>query len=204
MGVLDARDILIGPGTLWRAPLTTAAPDETTVGYGESWGGAWVNMGSFLEGQPVVISVNETFVDVYVEQSTLAQNSARTRRETIIKTTLAEHSAANLAVVLQATATPTVAGAGQKAYSSIPFGSQFDVTSYKWGIEGLRVDSLGSNQPIRYFFHKGRIRLAGDINLAKQNPTGIPIEIMVLGDSTQSAGQEIGEIQIVTGAATTT
>jgi len=199
------QDILIGPGRLYRAPVGEANPDESTVAYGAAWGGNWVDMGDFVEGQPVTIGINETFYDVYTEQSTVPKNSVRTRRETIIKTSLIEHSVANLAIVLQGTAeTTAAAGGGQKGFSEIPFGSQSDVDFYKWGVEGLRVDSAGANQPVRYFFHKGRIRLAGDVNFAKQKETGIPIEIMVLGDGTQSAGEEIGILQVVTSAATST
>lgn len=199
------QDILIGPGKLYRAPLAEANPDESTVAYDAAWGGNWANMGEFLEGSPIVLSINEEFTDVYTEQSTSAKNSVRTRRTVMIKGTLAEHSVANMAVMLQATAENTAAaGGGQKGFSEIPFGDGADVTFYKWGIEATRKDSNGTQQPVRWFLNKGRIRLAGDLNYAKQNPTGVPFEILILGDSTQSDGEELGVLQIVTAAATAT
>jgi len=57
---------------------------------------------------------------------------------------------------------------------------------------------------VRWFLHKGYIRLNGDVAYTKQNPTGVPIEITILGDGSQSAGEELGILQIVTAPATTT
>lgn len=199
------QDILIGPGKLYRAATGEANPDESTVAYGTAWGGNWTDMGDVLEGSPVVLGMSEEFTNVYTEQSTAPKNSVRTRREVMIKATLAEHSVANMAVLLQGTAATTAAaGGGQKGYSEIPFGSESDVTFYKWGIEAVRKDANGDNQPVRWFLHKGYIRLSGDVNYAKQNPTGVPVEIIVLADGSQSAGEELGILQIVTAAATAT
>lgn len=199
------QDILIGPGTLYRAPLAEANPDESTVEYGDAWGGGWVNMGEFLEGSPVVLSIAEDFTDVYTEQSTSAKNSVRTRRTLMIKGTLAEHSVANMATMLQGTADTTpAAGGGQKGFSDIPIGDGSEVSFYKWGIEALRKDTDDNNHPVRWFLNKGRIRITGDVNYAKQNPTGVPFEIMILGDSSQTLGEELGILQIVTDQATAT
>lgn len=199
------QDILQGPGRLYRAPLGESNPDESTKEFGDAWGGNWVDMGDIIEGSPVVLSINETFSEVYTEQSTAPKNASRTRRETIVKCTLAEHSVANMATVLQGDADTTPAGGGgQKGYSEIAFGTQSDVNFYKWGIEAFRKDANDGKQPVRWFLHKGYIRLAGDVNYAKQNPTGIPIEIKILGDGSQSAGEEMGILQIVTAQATAT
>lgn len=198
-------DILIGPGKLYRAPLTTQNPDESTIDFGEAWGGSWVNMGDFIEGQPITISIPEDFTKVYTEQSTAPKNAVRTRREFMIKGQLAEHSVANMAILLQGTSEDTAAaGGGQKGYSEIPFGTQTDIDFYKWGIEASRKDANGNDQPVRWFLHKGYIRLSGDTAYAKQNPTAIPIEITILGDGSQQAGEEMGILQIVTANYTAT
>lgn len=196
------QDVLIGPGKLYRAPLGETNPDETDIDFGEAWGGNWVNMGKFLEGQPITLSMAEEFTKVYTEQDTAPLNAVRTRREMMVKGSLAEHSVANMAVLLQGTAATTAAGATQKGYSDIPFGTQSEVTFYKWGIEATRKDDNGTQQPVRWFLHKGYIRLAGDTPYGKQNATGIPIEITILGDSSQSAGEEMGTYQAVTAPAT--
>lgn len=195
-------DILIGPGKIWYAPTGEANPDETTVAYGASWGGNWASLGDFLEGNGVTISLDEEFTKVYTEQSTAPVAAVRTKREAMLKATLAEHSVTNMALVLDGTAATTAAGASQKGYTDIPVGSGSTVDFYKWGIEGFRYDSAGTAQPVRYFFHKGYIRLAGDISMSKANPTGVPVEITLLADRSQSAGSEIGLWQQVTAAAT--
>lgn len=198
-------DILIGPGKLYRAPVATANPDESTVAFDTAWGGAWVDMGDLIEGNPVTVSPGEEFTKVYTERSTAPSNAVRTRREPMVKCTLAEHSVANMAVVLDGTAATTAAaGGGQKGYSEIPFGATPDVSIYKWGIEAYRKDADDTKQPVRWFFHRGYLRMAGDTEYAKQNPTGIPVEITILRDSSQSAGEELGILQIVTAAATGT
>lgn len=198
-------DVLIGPGKLYRAPVATANPDESTVAYGAAWGGAWVDMGDFPEGSPIAISLAEEVYKVYSEQSTVAQAVTRTRREAMVKGSLLELTVANWAIALQGTAATTAAaGGGQKGYSDIPFGAQTDVTLYKWGIEALRVDAANVNQPIRWFFHKGFFRMTGETQYAKTKESALPFEISIIGDSTQSAGSELGLLQIVTAAATAT
>ena len=198
------QDILIGPGRLYVAPTGEANPDETTVAYGTAWGGNWVDLGDIIEGSPVVLSISEDVTQVKTEQSTAPKNAVRTSREVMIRATLAEHSITNMAYVLDGTASATAAGPAQKGYSDIPFGTNSDLDFYKFGIEALRKDSNDNNQPVRWFLHKGYFALAGDINYAKSDPTGVPIEITLLGDGTQSAGEELGTLQIVTAAATTT
>lgn len=198
-------DVILGPGRLYRAPVATANPDESTVAYGAAWGGSWTDMGDFPEGSPITIALAEDIYKVYGEQSTVAQAVTRTRREATVKGALLETSIANWAIALQGTAeTTAAAGGGQKGYSEIPFGAQTDVTLYKWGIEALRVDSANANQPIRWFFHKGFFRMTGDVQYAKTKETMLPFEITIIGDDTQTAGEELGILQIVTAAATAT
>lgn len=195
------REILMGPGKLWRAPVGEAAPDETSVAFAAAWGGNWVVVGNFLEGQPVTISMTEEITKVRIEQSVGPRRAAVMSKETIVKVTLAEHGPTNMALLLRGTGAATGAGASQKAYTSIPFGNDLDVDNYKWGIEAFMFDTAGTKQPVRWFFHKGFIKLAGDIAYAKATPTGIPIEIHLLEDEGQSAGEELGILHIVTAPA---
>lgn len=198
------QDILIGPGRLYYAPVSEANPDETTVEFGTAWGGNWTSLGDFIEGSGITLAMTEEFTKVYTELTTAPKNAVRTRREVLVRATLAEHSVTNMALILQGTAAATSAGPAQKGYNEIPFGTESDVDFYKFGIEALRKDSSDTNQPVRWFLHKGYIRLNGDVAYQKQNPTGVPIEITILGDGTQSAGEELGILQIVTAPATTT
>jgi hypothetical protein len=198
-------NVILGPGHLWRAPVATANPDESTVAWGAAWGGAWVNMGDFPEGSPILVGMAEDVYKVFSQQTTVAQAVTRTRRESMLKGALLHHTPANLAIALQGTAeTTAAAGGGQKGFTEIPFGSQADVTLYKWGVEALYVDAANANQPLRWFFHKGFFRMVGDLQYSKTGETSIPFEISIIGDGTQTAGEELGIFQIVTAAATAT
>lgn len=198
-------DIILGPGRLYRAPVATANPDESTVAFGAAWGGAWVDMGDFPEGNPITFSLAEDVYKVYSQQATVAQAVTRTRREAVIKGALLALSVANWAIALQSTAETTpAAGGGQKGFTEFPFGSQADITLYKWGIEALRVDAANANQPIRWFLHKGFFRMTGDIAYSKTQESMIPFEISIIGDASQTVGEELGILQMVTAAATAT
>ena len=193
---------LLGPGVLYRAPVGTANPDESTVAWGTAWGGSWTDMGDFPEGSPITISNPEEIYKAYSERSTVVQAISRTRREPVLKGSLFDHTPANLAVLLDAeSATTEAAGGGQKGYTEISIDDQAEVTLYKWGIEARLVDDDNNEQPIRWFFHKGFIRMTGDLAYAKTKETAIPFEITIVGDSTQS-GNKIGKLQIVTENAT--
>jgi len=196
-------DVLLGPGRLYRAPVNTTNPDESTVAYGAVWTAPWVDMGDFPEGSPISLSLAEEIYKVYSEQVTVALGVTRTRREALITGSLLEHTVANMAVLLQGTAVTTAPAAAQKGYGEIKFGGQPDVTLYKWAIEALRVDANNNNEPVRWFFHKGFMRMTGEIPYAKTKETAIGFEISIIGDIAQPAGQELGILQIVTSAATT-
>jgi hypothetical protein len=198
------QDVLIGPGKLYRAPTGTANPDETTVAYGAAWGGSWTDMGDFPEGNPITIGMAETVAKVYGQQTTAPKKQSRTRRELIVKGALLELSAANVAIAVDGAVSTTAAGAAQKGYSEVAIGVQADITEYKWGVEALRVDSAGSNQPIRWFFNRGSMKLSGDLAHDKTKESMIPFEISIFEDTTAAAGEELGVYQVVTAAATTT
>src|SRR4030095_4115096 len=194
-------DVLLGPGRLYRAPLGTVNPDETTVASGAVWTAPWVDMGDFPEGSPISLSLAEEVYKVYSEQITVALGLARTRREALITGSLLEHTIANLAVLLQGAAVTTPPGPAQKPYGEIKFGGPPDVSLYKWAIEALRKDAADISQPVRWFFHKGFMRMTGEIPYAKTKETAIGFEISVLGDITQPDAENLGVLQIVTGAA---
>lgn len=196
---------MLGKGKLYRAPLATANPDESTVAYGAAWGGSWTDMGDFPEGSPITVAITEEVYKAYSEQKAVAQAITRTRKECKIKGALFDHTVANMAIVLDGTAeTTAAAGGGQKGFSEIPFGSSPDVTLYKWGVEARLVDDAGNELPARWFFHKGFFRTTGDIAYAKTKETMIGFEIEVIGDNTQSAGEDLGILQLVTAVATAT
>lgn len=190
------EDVLIGYGRVYYAATGTAFPDETSVAWGASWGGSWTSVGDTLE--PITITGDREVFDVDIQQSVAPIKQSIVSQTMEIQTTLANHTAENLKLVLLGTITTTAAGASQKAYKELNFGGETAPNLYAVGVEALYKDASNNNQPVRYLFYKASITLAGDINFDKGAATGIPISITVLADTTQSLGSQLGKIQIVT------
>ena len=197
---MASEDILIGYGKIYRAPVAEANPDETSVAWGAAWGGNWTYLGDTLE--PATMGAEFEIVDVNIEQSNAPVKQSRVNEIIRISTSVAEHTATLMQLLLGGTVTTTAAGASQKGFDSLPFGGETNVPIYKWGLEALRVDSTGVSQPVRWFFHKGSVGLNGDIPYDKRNAAGVPIQITMLSDTSQAVGAQLGELQIVTAAAT--
>lgn len=191
-------DIILGVGTLYYAPTGTANPDETSVGYGTAWS-SWTSLGTTLDA--LTLNYADTLKDVRVQQKLGVIKRFRTEVGITAKTKLAEHTGAILALLTGGTNTDTAAGASQKAFSQVTAGDDPAIDEYKFGFETYRVDSAGTKQPVRYFFHKGHIRIDGDVNFDRENETGVPVVIEVLEDTSQSAGSEFMVVDIVTAPA---
>ncbi len=196
---MTKENVILGSGKLWYAPLATANPDETSVAYGAAWT-SWTSLGDTLT--PMVLGYSDTRKAVKTQQALGVVKEYRTDVAITLKTTLAELSGANLALVLGGTNTNTAAGASQKGFSQVKAGRDFVVDTYKFGFETLRVDTAGVSQPLRFFFHVGSIMPDGDMSFDKENETGVPVVITVYEDTSQSAGQEFMVVDIVTAAAT--
>ena len=192
------EDIVLGSGKLWYAPTGTAIPDETSVAYGAAWTN-WTALGDTLT--PAVLTFAEERRAVKTQQSLGIVKELRTDIAITVKTTLADMTGVNLAMVLNGTNTATAAGASQKAFSQVKVGKDVQVDTYKFGFETLRVDSTGVKQPVRYFFHIASIAPDGDMAFDKENETGIPVVITVYEDASQAAGSEFMTIDIVTAPA---
>lgn len=198
---MAVTDILVTPATIYYAPVGEALPDETSVGYGDAWGGNWVDLGYTLE--PVSLSYETETFELEVEQITLPVRRVRTKETVMIETSLAEMTATNLALVVDGTATTTAAGVGQVGFDEILAGGSVDLSEYAWGFEGFRVTAANVRLPVRVFLYRGQAVLNGQLTFAKGAGVGIPIQIKALPDTTQTAGEQILVIHNVTAVATT-
>lgn len=198
---MAVTDILVTPATIYYAPVGEALPDESSVGYGDAWGGNWVNLGYTLE--PVSLSYETETFELEVEQITLPVRRVRTKETVMIETSLAEMTATNLALVVDGTATTTAAGVGQVGFDEILAGGSVDLSEYAWGFEGFRVTAANVRLPVRVFLYKGTAILNGQLTFAKGAGVGIPIQIQALPDTTQDPGEQILVIHNVTAVATT-
>lgn len=202
---MGAENIIIGKGRFYVSPVATAKPDESTVAYAAAWS-SWTDMGKMLDGKGVAFNLGDAYKETFTEDNLGPERVTRTKRRPMFKVSLAEFTSANLEKVLGATATTTAAaGGGQKGYFEVGIGDDPNVTLYQFGMEGVRYDTSGNEQPVRYFIHKGYIASVGDIVHAKATESEIVLEIVALADpDAASAASRYGLIQYVTAQATAT
>lgn len=195
---MATENILVGYAKIWYAPVGTAFPDETTIGYGTAWGGAWNYLGDTLE--PLELAVDRETFEVEIQQSNSPVKQSITKQTINLNTTLAEHTVANLQLAFLGTASSTASGSGQKPYSQLAFGGETAPDVYAWGFEVLYQTSANVNEPVRYLFWKGSLSLNGNISFDKGAAAGIPVSIIMLADTTKPSGIQTGYVQQVTGS----
>jgi hypothetical protein len=207
MPAFSSDDVLVSYANVLYSPVGTALPDETTVAWNAdsgaytSWTG-WTLLG--YTSAPTTFTYAYEVFEVSVEQVAAPIKRSKTNETLTISTSLAQFDADILALVLDGTATPTAAGASQKAYDKVVAGGDTELNEYQFAFEGYRVDDAGTKQPVRLFVYRATLTQNGDTAFDKGGVTSIPIQIQALGDSTKSAGQNLVEIHVVTGPTTTT
>ena len=194
---MAVENILVGYAKIWYAPLGTAFPDETTIGYGVSWP-SWTYLGDTTE--PLTLEVDRNVFDVEIQQSNIPVKQSITKQTISLKTTLAEHTVTNLQLAFLGTASSTASGSGQKPYSQLAFGGETNPDYYAFGFEALYQTATNINEPVRYLFWKGSLTLDGNIAFDKGAAAGIPISITILADTSKPVGIQTGYVQQVTGS----
>lgn len=197
---MAVTDILITPAKVYKAPVGEALPDETSVDYGEAWGGNWVDVGYTL--QPVTLNYNRAVFELMVEQVNGAVKRRVTDEKAIIETVLAESTPTNISLAIGGTVTTTAAGASQAAFQELKAGGKITLTELAWGIEGLYENALGAQFPLRIFLYKATAILNGPLTFAKAAGLGVPIQISGLNDTAKTVGEQLICIQRVTAVAT--
>lgn len=198
---MAVTDILVTPATIYYAPVGETLPDETSVAYGEAWGGNWVNLGYTLD--PVAWSVEKTTFELEVEQLSTAVRSVTQTETSMIETNLAEFTGSNIALATGGTVTTTAAGVGQVGFDEITGGGSVDLSEYAWGFEGFRITSGNVRLPVRLFFYRGIAVVNGQLTFAKSAGVGIPLQVKALADTTKDPGEQLWVIHNVTAVATT-
>lgn len=199
---MAVTDILVTPAKIYRAPVGTAVPDETTVAYGAAWGGGWTDLGYTLE--PVSLGYESETFKLMVEQLTAPVRSVRQEESVTIETVLAEITGANLAMAMDGTSTPTSAGVNQAGYDLVEAGGSVAISEYAWGFEGYRLAASNAKLPVRVFVFRGVATLNGQLTFAKSAGVGIPLRIEALPDTTKAQGKQLLLIHNVTASPTST
>jgi hypothetical protein len=204
MGTPAVADVLKTGAVVWYAPVGETDPDDTSVGYGDDWGGDWERFGYTKEPLKFIYESEEA--DIEVEEELAPINRFRIKENLTLETVLAELTATYLEVAAgdQDTVVETPAGAAQKAVEDAGLGGVVVIGQHRWGFEGFRLDTDGDEQPLRIFIHKGTAMVNGEIEFSTKSDTypGIPIQIKALADTTQTAGQKLCMFQRVTAPVT--
>ena len=158
----------------------TAAENTIKVGeYGDAEGTA-VNLG-YTDGG-VEIAKTEEIKEIFVDQELGAVDAPSIKEGMSLKANIAEASLANLAVAM---GYPTSAVTGSSAFV---IGGKTDTRDYKTVYVNVKGPGPGTR---KYTFHKCKIKGDTSQKYQKDGVTMVPIEILVLCDTTKSAGEKL-------------
>ncbi len=197
---MAVTDILITPARLWKAPVGETLPDESSVDYGDSWGGNWEDVGYTL--QPLTMSYDRTLFELEVEQVTGIVKRRVTKEMATFESVLAEATPDNLQLAIGGTVTTTAAGAGQVAFEDLDAGGDVQLDELAWGFEGFYENAEGAKFPVRIFVYKATSILNGQLTFAKAAAAGVPIQISAEADTGKAVGSQLIKFQRVTAVAT--
>ena len=193
-------DLIVGPARVFYAPVGEALPDESSIGYGDAWGGNWTEVGTTKV--PVTVKYEVERGEAMVEQSTAVLKRWIKTEKLALETVLAELSTAHMGLLLEGTETTTAAGAGQVGMKELEVGDTWQMSERAWGFEGLYKTDAGAEFPIRLFVYRATSVINGDMEFGKNDTTGMPLRVEALADVSQAAGKRLMKIQKVTTAAT--
>ena len=180
MAAPSVTEIMKSGAIVYYAATGEALPDETTVAAGAAWGGNWTRIG--YTGDPLVWTVEDERATVDVEEELVSLDEHRIAFNSMLATSMAQVTAAHLAILLGGTVSTTAAGASQKGYDELDINPTSLLTKYIIGFEGEHQIADGSTQPMRIFAEKATWRVNGDIEFTKKGDTYVklPIEGKIL------------------------
>jgi hypothetical protein len=193
---MAVADILLSPAKIYYAATGTALPNPNSVAYGTAWGGTWADLGYTLT--PITVGYSQDIFKLEVEQVTLPLKGLITMEEVTIETTLAEITAANMALAFGGSVGTTAATTAQVALEELKSGGSPSISYYAWGLEGLYVDASNNQLPVRMLIYRGSATLNGSLQFSKKAAVGIPLSITAWADTTKTAGQQLWTFQKTT------
>lgn len=197
---MAVADILLSPASIWTAPVGEPLPDETTVEFGDDWGGNWVNAG--YTTAPISLSRTVDEYELSVEQITNPVKRIITKETVMVETILAEQTRQNMALALNGTASVVAAGASQRGYEQVVAGGGTALNQYAVGFEGLYKTAANLEFPVRVILYICTVSMNGALEFSKAKEAGIPVQVKTLADTSKAVGQQILIWQKVTAEAT--
>jgi hypothetical protein len=184
-------DIILSPAKVYHAAVG-ATPPADTVAAGTAWGGGWTNIGFTEENVKLNYEFEEK--ESRPQQSLGPVRRWKTSEDLTIETKLAELYLDGINMGANGTVSQTAAGAGQPGKEELVVGGTNTLTERAWGFEGQYIDEDGATFPVRFIIWKATAKLGGEMELDKEEITGVPLEINALADLTKTAGQQLFKV----------
>src|SRR5574340_544819 len=185
---MSVSDILVAGATVWKAPVGTALPDETTVAAGAAWGGTWEQIG--YTAAPLSVKVEKEQLDLMIQQAIGVVGRVNTKENWSLETTLAEYAMDHLALALGGIVGTTPAGAGQVGYDQYDAGGDTTLDRISFGFEGTYVSAAGNTHPVRLVVWIATAEAGAELEFGKETQTGIPLKIKAIQDLSKAAGKQ--------------
>ena len=155
-------------------------PDETSVDFGDDWGGGWDPVGLLMRGSGVQMRHSVTMHEVMAEEYIMGLKRVPTQRQIAFAFTLLEYNIANLQMVFpDHELTDTAAGPLQVGFSDLIISAGQDNPSCSIGVEGFRRPDLGDDltepQPVRWRLYEASVEPDGETPFAQGGESVIPI-----------------------------
>lgn len=162
----DTDEIIVGAnGTVWTAPVGTAAPvDESTAPVG------WTDLG-YTSEEGITFNDAKTLEAIRVWQLFHAARRIVTERDTTVSFVLRQWNKANLEFALDATVTTPSAG-----HHKIVPPSPEDV-----GEKALMIDWVDGTKNYRLILPRGTVTEAIETNLVRTAAADLPVGFGILG-----------------------
>lgn len=171
MGV-TATNLLQGPGTLYEGAFGATEPADTAINTSPA-SSAWTDLGGTTDG--AMFGVAQTWSELEVDQLIETVGRRLTKRETTVKTNLAEATLANLAMAINNSA-PT-SGAGYNALDWDNTDSATQPTYRSHILDGYAPGSTGATQYRRRVILRKVLNTSSpELAYKKDAMTVIPVE----------------------------
>lgn len=198
---MAVSDILVSGATVLHSDLTIALPNLNTVAFNAygSWA-SWFSLG--VTASPVRIRHDKEYYQFDAQQYAHPILVRQVGKRTVVRFEIAELTGATLSTLMDGSLTTTAAGAGTKGSYTVDYGSNLTTLERQWAFEGFRLDSAGTQQPVRWFFYKAVLSLEGDFTFNKRDSVRAMCSLICIADTSKTQGVDVGKIQVVTAPAT--
>lgn len=193
-----ASDIIVTGAKVFYSAVGTALP-ANTLAADQPWPAGWTYVGYTLE--PLKVGYKYDVLEIMVQQTHNPVKRSRIKEETAFETSLAEHTAGNLALALAGESSETAATPTTPGFEEFTVGGDQHLPVKQWGFEGTYVDDDENLFPVRAFIWRATPSEGAELEYDREKATGIPLRLKGLADTTKPRKQHLMKIVRITAPA---